>query len=83
MNTDWLQKNIVSITIALIGIISTYAIYGYRIAQVEALAQENATNMEIVHEILKNIAVISTKMEAVEEDVGEIKQEVKELNEKI
>ena len=65
------------------GIVSTYAIYGYRIAQVEALAQETKSNMEVVHEILQNIAVISTKMEAVEEDVGEIKQEVKELNEKI
>lgn len=83
MNTDWLQKNIVSITIALIGIISTYAIYGYRIAQLEAEASEVETNMAVIHQILQNVAVINTKVENITDDVAEIKTDVKDLNEKI
>lgn len=34
--TDWLQKNAVSIAIALTTLVSTYAVYGYRLSSVEA-----------------------------------------------
>lgn len=83
MNSDWLLKNAWSLIIATITLISTYAIYGYRVTQLEAQAQETETDMDVVHQILQNIAVINTKVEDINADIHEIKTDVKELNKKI
>lgn len=80
---EWFAKNSWSIIIALVTLVSTYSIYGYKINQLEAQASEISENMKIIQEILQNVAVISTKIESVEGDIEEIKQEVKEVNKKI
>lgn len=39
--TDWLQKNLMSIIIAICGIATTFVLYGYRIDSLEKDVQTN------------------------------------------
>ncbi len=80
---EWLVKNSWPLIISMLTLVGTYSIYGYRLTQLEAQAQELEDNMEVIHEILQSVAVIGTKMEVMEGNVSEIKDEIKELNEKI
>lgn len=41
--SDWLKSNAVSIAIALTTLISTYAVYGYRLGAVEARQDRQGT----------------------------------------
>lgn len=79
MNQDWFQKNIVSICIALVGIISTYAVYGYKISALEARAAELEGDIKIIASIAQNLAVLSTKTENIESDVAEMKSDIKDI----
>lgn len=78
--TDWIKNNIWAISISLITIVSTYAIYGYRITQLEARAQELETDIEVIHEITTNLAVIKEKTENIEADIKEMKEDLKAIS---
>lgn len=73
---DWLKSNAVSIAIALITLVSTYAVYGYRLSAVEsrqdrqgtaiaALQQQNTDTLIKLAQIQKDIDYIKVQIDKI------------------
>lgn len=83
MNSDWLQRNLWSLVIAGITLVSTYSLYGYRIVQLEAKAEEMSETMRTLNVIQQDIAVIKNNTEHVQNEIAEIKEEIKDISEEV
>ncbi len=74
---DWLKSNAVSIAIALTTLVSTYAIYGYRIASLEAQVTETQATINTSDEVEVQIQISLAKLQT---DMEYIKKAVDKLN---
>jgi hypothetical protein len=79
MHQDWLVKNAWSLIIAIVTLVSTYAIYGYRVGELEAQAQEIDLKLVAIQKLSEDVAVMNAHIINISSDVDEIKVDVKEL----
>lgn len=80
---DWLKTNAISILIAFTTLASTYALYGYRITQVEGRLNEVEQNekerYEAISALATSMAVLAERSVAMQEDIKELKEDVGKL----
>lgn len=74
--SDWLQKNAVSIAIALTTLVSTYAVYGYRLSAVEARQDRQGTAISTLqqnnNDINVSLAKIQTSLQYIQAKLDKI-----------
>lgn len=75
--SDWLQKNAVSIAIALTTLISTYAVYGYRLSAVEARQDRQGTAISSLQD--NNTKTLIT-LTAIQKDIEYIKVQLSKIS---
>ncbi len=74
--SEWLQKNGVSIAIALTTLISTYAVYGYRLEALEARVDRQGTTINDIRNSNVDTQVALAKIQT---DIEYIKVQLNKL----
>jgi len=76
MDMNWLKTNAVSITIALLGVATTYSVLGYRVDQAERNIEANKASISILASQQNNMAV---QFAAISENIKSIKETLDRL----
>lgn len=73
---NWLKDNAASIIIAIVTLVSTYAVYGYRLASVEQKVEANSADISALQgnntSILVSLARIQTDIEYIKAQLARI-----------
>lgn len=74
--TDWLQKNGVSIAIALATLVSTYAVYGYRLQALEDRVDRQGTAITDIRNSTQDTQIALARIQT---DIEYIKVQLNKL----
>lgn len=74
--SDWIQKNGVSIAIALTSLVSTYAVYGYRLQALEARVDRQGTAITDVRNSTQDTQIALARIQT---DIEYIKVQLNKL----
>lgn len=73
---DWLQKNAISLIIAATTLVSTYAVYGYRLSALEARLDRQGTAIQTLQNTNTDTLVALARIQT---DISYIKMQLNKI----
>lgn len=82
--SDWFQKNAISLIIAIATLVSTWAVYGYRLNTLETKVDNQATALNDVRNTnvstLVELGKISVSLDNIKQQQSEIKDQLSKIS---